>query len=49
MLAGLAEQLEFETELQAELAVSADHEEGIAAFADKRKPAFRGFEAPQPA
>jgi len=45
MLAGLAEQLELETELQADLAVSADHEEGIAAFAAKRKPVFRGSAA----
>jgi 2-(1,2-epoxy-1,2-dihydrophenyl)acetyl-CoA isomerase len=49
MLAGLAEQLELETELQSELAVSADHQEGVAAFAEKRPPRFRGFEAPQPA
>jgi 2-(1,2-epoxy-1,2-dihydrophenyl)acetyl-CoA isomerase len=49
MLAGLADQLELEAELQGELAVSGDHEEGIAAFRDKRQPSFRGFEAPQPA
>jgi len=49
MLAGLAEQLELETELQTDLAISADHEEGIAAFGEKRKPEFRGFTAPQPA
>ena len=45
MLRGLAEQLELETELQAQLALSADHEEGIAAFAEKRSPVFHGFEA----
>ena len=49
MLPGLAEQLELETGLQAELAVSADHEEGIAAFGERRPAVFRGFEAPQPA
>jgi 2-(1,2-epoxy-1,2-dihydrophenyl)acetyl-CoA isomerase len=49
MLAGLADQLELETELQAELAVSADHQEGVAAFGERRTPEFRGFEAPQPA
>ena len=48
-LAGLADQLELEAELQGELAVSGDHQEGIAAFRDKRQPVFRGFEAPQPA
>jgi len=46
-LRGLAEQLELETDLQSELAVSTDHREGIAAFAEKRRPAFRGFAAPQ--
>jgi 2-(1,2-epoxy-1,2-dihydrophenyl)acetyl-CoA isomerase len=46
-LRGLAEQLELETDLQSELAVSTDHQEGIAAFAEKRPPAFRGFAAPQ--
>src|SRR4051794_27304353 len=49
MLPRLAEQLELETELQAELAVSADHQEGIAAFAAKRRPTFRGFTAKEPA
>jgi 2-(1,2-epoxy-1,2-dihydrophenyl)acetyl-CoA isomerase len=48
MLSRLPEQLELETALQAELAVSADHQEGIAAFAQKRAPRFRGFAAPQP-
>ena len=47
MLPGLAAQLELETELQADLAVSDDHAEGVTAFAEKRVPAFRGFE-PQP-
>lgn len=41
----LPEQLELETELQAELAVSTDHQEGIAAFAERRRPTFRGFAA----
>lgn len=45
MLAGLAEQLELETALQAVLAASADHAEGIAAFAERRAPDFRGFAA----
>jgi enoyl-CoA hydratase/carnithine racemase len=49
MLRGLAEQLELETELQSQLAVSPDHEEGIAAFAEKRPAVFRGFAPPQPA
>jgi 2-(1,2-epoxy-1,2-dihydrophenyl)acetyl-CoA isomerase len=49
MLAGLRQQLDLETELQSDLAVSADHREGIAAFAEKRTPEFRGFAAPQPA
>jgi 2-(1,2-epoxy-1,2-dihydrophenyl)acetyl-CoA isomerase len=44
MLPGLAQQLELETELQVELAVSADHAEGVAAFAEKRAPAFRGLQ-----
>jgi enoyl-CoA hydratase/carnithine racemase len=44
-LAGLAEQLELESDLQAELALSDDHAEGLAAFAEKRRPAFRGFAA----
>jgi 2-(1,2-epoxy-1,2-dihydrophenyl)acetyl-CoA isomerase len=48
-LRGLAEQLELEIELQAELAVSDDHREGVAAFRDKRRPSFRGFETRQPA
>lgn len=48
-LHGLAEQLDLEAELQSELAVSADHREGIAAFAEKRRPEFRGFAAPQQA
>ena len=47
MLRGLAAQLELESELQADLAVSDDYAEGVAAFAEKRAPAFRGFE-PQP-
>ena len=48
-LAGLADQLELEAELQGELAGSSDHQEGIAAFRETRQPTFRGFEAPQPA
>jgi 2-(1,2-epoxy-1,2-dihydrophenyl)acetyl-CoA isomerase len=47
MLCRLSEQLELETELQARLASSADHAEGVAAFAGRRAPAFRGFE-PEP-
>jgi enoyl-CoA hydratase/carnithine racemase len=43
MLARLGEQLELETELQADLALSPDHAEGVAAFAAKREPQFRGF------
>lgn len=42
LLPGLAEQLELETELQAELAASSDHAEGVAAFAEHRAPSFRG-------
>jgi 2-(1,2-epoxy-1,2-dihydrophenyl)acetyl-CoA isomerase len=48
MLAGLAEQLELEATLQMDLVRSPDHAEGVAAFAEKRRPAFHGFEA-QPA
>ena len=44
MLRGLAAQLELESALQADLAVSDDYAEGVAAFAEKRAPAFRGFE-----
>jgi 2-(1,2-epoxy-1,2-dihydrophenyl)acetyl-CoA isomerase len=44
MLRGLAAQLELETELQADLAVSDDYAEGVTAFAEKRVPEFRGFE-----
>jgi 2-(1,2-epoxy-1,2-dihydrophenyl)acetyl-CoA isomerase len=48
-LAGLADQLELEAELQGKLAGSGDHQEGVAAFRDKRQPRFRGFEPRQPA
>jgi 2-(1,2-epoxy-1,2-dihydrophenyl)acetyl-CoA isomerase len=44
-LAGLADQMALETELQEDLSVSADHEEGVQAFAEKRKPRFVGFQA----
>jgi enoyl-CoA hydratase/carnithine racemase len=43
-LGGLADQLALETKLQEELAVSADHAEGVQAFAEKRKPEFVGFQ-----
>ena len=43
-LGGLADQLALETKLQEDLAVSADHAEGVRAFAEKRKPEFVGFQ-----
>jgi 2-(1,2-epoxy-1,2-dihydrophenyl)acetyl-CoA isomerase len=43
-LAGLADQMALETKLQEDLSVSADHAEGVAAFAEKRKPKFVGFQ-----
>jgi 2-(1,2-epoxy-1,2-dihydrophenyl)acetyl-CoA isomerase len=45
-LGGLAEQMALETKLQEDLAVSADHAEGVQAFAEKRKPQFVGFQEP---
>jgi enoyl-CoA hydratase/carnithine racemase len=49
MLAGLADQLALEADLQAELARSDDHAEGVAAFRHKRQPVFNGFAARAPA
>jgi 2-(1,2-epoxy-1,2-dihydrophenyl)acetyl-CoA isomerase len=40
--AGIDEQLELEASLQEEMAGSADFPEGVAAFLEKRAPAFRG-------
>ena len=45
-LGGLAEQMALETRLQEDLGVSADHAEGVQAFAEKRKPRFVGFQEP---
>lgn len=45
-LAGLADQMALETKLQEDLSVSADHAEGVQAFAEKRKPRFVGFQEP---
>jgi 2-(1,2-epoxy-1,2-dihydrophenyl)acetyl-CoA isomerase len=44
-LAGLADQMALETKLQEDLSVSADHAEGVAAFAEKRTPNFVGFQS----
>ncbi|MHB8694447.1 MAG: enoyl-CoA hydratase/isomerase family protein [Solirubrobacteraceae bacterium] len=43
MMPTLVEHLALETEAQAELIASSDYAEGIAAFAQRRLPAFRGF------
>lgn len=42
LLPGLSEQLKLETRLQAELAASDDYAEGLAAFAERRAPVFKG-------
>ena len=38
----LEQQLELEEQLQAEAGTTADHKEGVQAFLEKRKPAFKG-------
>jgi 2-(1,2-epoxy-1,2-dihydrophenyl)acetyl-CoA isomerase len=42
MYSNMAQQLEFEADIQREMAVSADFAEGLAAFIEKRPTKFTG-------
>jgi 2-(1,2-epoxy-1,2-dihydrophenyl)acetyl-CoA isomerase len=42
MFGGMEEQLEYEADIQQEMAASGDFTEGVAAFLEKRAPGFRG-------